>query len=173
MLEILCAGHDEPKPEAGRRYWGDLADALVEKGRLGQKTKKGWYDYSEGRTPVADPEVEAMIEAHRARAGFAPRDVPPSEILDRCLLPLVNEGFKICHEGIAQRESDLNIVYLYGYGFPRKSGGPMHWARHIRPGGLPQLLADLRAYAAAHPSVPHWEPSELLVAEAHKAASKL
>lgn len=71
-------------------------------------------------------------------------------------------------EGIAQRESDLNIVWLYGYGFPRKHGGPMHWARHIRPGGLAKVVADLQAYAEAHPAVPHWTPCNLLVQEAAK-----
>ena len=88
------------------------------------------------------------------------------------MLPLVNEGFKIVEEGIAQRESDVNIVYLYGYGFPRKSGGPMHWARHVRKGGLPQMVEDMKKLAAANPTVPHWQPSELLVKEAEKAAAK-
>ena len=81
----------------------------------------------------------------------------------------MNEGFKIVEEGIAQRESDLNIVYLYGYGFPRRHGGPMHWARHVREGGLPKVVADLQRYAEAHPNVPHWKPSELLLKEAAKA----
>ena len=75
---------------------------------------------------------------------------------------------QIVEEGIAQRESDLNIVWLYGYGFPRKHGGPMHWARHIRPGGLAKVVADLQAYAEAHPAVPHWTPCNLLVQEAAK-----
>ena len=164
------------RPDTARRYWGTLADALVEKGRLGQKTKKGWYDYSAGRKPVVDPEVEALIATHveslgllKARGGSPPG---PDEIMDRLMLPLVNEGFKIVEEGIAQRESDVNIVYLYGYGFPRKSGGPMHWARHVRKGGLPQMVEDMKKLAAANPTVPHWQPSELLVKEAEKAAAK-
>ena len=85
---------------------------------------------------------------------------------------MVNEGFKIVEEGIAQRETDLNIAYIYGYGFPRKSGGPMHWARHVRKGGLPQVVADIRKYGEAHPNVPYWTPCELLVKEAEKAAAK-
>ena len=100
-----------------------------------------------------------------------PRKLDDAEVLDRCLLPLVNEGFRIVEEGICQRESDLNIVWLYGYGFPRKSGGPMHWARHIRPGGLPKLVTDLRSYAEAHPTSPYWPPAELLVQEAAKSES--
>ena len=161
---------EDVKPDPSRRYWGGLSDALNEKGRLGQKTKKGLYDSSAGRTPVDDPEVEALIDAHRAKLGMTPRTLSADEILDRCLLPMVNEGFKIVEEGIAQRESDLNIVYLYGYGFPRKSGGPMHWARHIRPGGLPKIVADLKAYAAAHPTVPHWAPCDLLEKEAQRVS---
>jgi len=155
--------------ERGQRYWGFLADALVEKGRCGQKTKAGWYDYPSGRTPVVSPEVEAMIVETSKELGIARRAISDEEVLDRCLLPLVNEGFRILEEGIAQRESDLNIVYLYGYGFPRKSGGPMHWARHQRKGGLLKVVEDLRKYGEAHPDVPHWEPSALLVAEAAKA----
>ena len=86
--------------------------------------------------------------------------------------PSIPQGFKILEEGIAQRESDIDVVYLYGYGFPRWRGGPMHWARHGRDGGLPKLVADLRRYAEAYPQVAHWKPSELLVREAG-AASKL
>ena len=158
--------------EPTRRYWGTLADELVSRGRLGQKTKAGWYDYSSGgRTPVPDPEVDAMVAAMSEGLGVGRREISADEVLDRCLLPLVNEGFKIVQEGIAQRESDLNIVYLYGYGFPRKSGGPMHWARHVRAGGLPKVVADLRSYAAAHPNVPHWEPCALLLEQAEKAAA--
>ena len=153
----------------GRRYWAFAVDKLVEAGRLGQKAKKGWYDYSAGRKPVVDPEVEALIVRTSEELGITRRAFTDEEILDRCLLPLVNEGFKIVEEGIAQRESDLNIVYLYGYGFPRRHGGPMHWARHVREGGLPKVVADLQRYAEAHPNVPHWKPSELLLKEAAKA----
>ena len=98
-----------------------------------------------------------------ARAASPSPDAPPL---------YVAQGFKILEEGIAQRESDIDVVYLYGYGFPRWRGGPMHWARHGRDGGLPKLVADLRRYAEAYPQVAHWKPSELLVREAG-AASKL
>ncbi len=159
----------------GERYHGKLADAMHELGRHGQKAKKGWYDYSAGRAPVDDPGVAQLIVDHSAAEGIARRGFGADEVVDRCLLPLVNEGFKCIEEGIAQRESDVDIVYLYGYGFPRARGGPMHWARHGRDGGLPRLLDDLRRYGEAHPTVPHWAPSELLVSEAAKqaAASKL
>ena len=177
-----------------------LADKLVESGRLGQKTGGGWYDYDAKRKPNPSAAVETMIVEHSAAAGATRRPMGADEVLDRCLLPLVNEvradrsppsphrarrlpqpdapplyppqGFKILEEGIAQRESDIDVVYLYGYGFPRWRGGPMHWARHGRDGGLPKLVADLRRYADAYPQVAHWKPSELLVREAG-AASKL
>ena len=90
-------------------------------------------------------------------------------MLDRVLLPLINEGFKCVEEGIAQRESDVDMVYLFGYGWPAYRGGPLFWARHEREGGLKQVAADLERYAAAHPTVAHWEPSELLLREAAKA----
>jgi len=110
-----------------------------------------------------------MIRTHSDAEGIARRDISEKEVLDRCLLPLVNEGFKCLEEGIAQRESDIDIVFLYGYGFPRRLGGPMYWARHGREGGLAQVAADLAHYGAAHPNGKHWEPSKLLLAEAAKA----
>ena len=113
-----------------------------------------------------DPEVEAMIVAHSAKLGRARRVLEPCEVIDRALLSLVNEGFKIVEEGIAQRESDVDIVYIYGYGYPRRQGGPLYWARHGREGGLAKVVEDLRKYAAAHPDVPHWKPSALLLREA-------
>jgi len=162
-------GWSEATMKDGERYWAGVADKLVESGRLGQKTKKGWYDYAAGRTPVDDEQVEDLIVEHSKSIGMARRSISPQEITDRTLLGLVNEGFKIVDEGIAQRESDVDIVYIYGYGFPRKSGGPLFWARHLRDGGLPQVVEDLRKYAKAHPNVPHWTPSELLVREAAKS----
>jgi len=154
----------------GERYPA-LADELVDMGRLGQKTKKGWYDYSAGRNPVDDAEVTQLIESYSQKKGIKRRVISEEEVLDRCLLPLVNEGFKCLEEGIAQRESDIDIIFLYGYGFPRKLGGPMHWARHGRQGGLPRVLADIKRYGAAHPNGKHWVPSVLLVSEVEKAAA--
>ena len=84
----------------------------------------------------------------------------------------MNEGFKILEEGIAQREGDIDVVWLYGYGYPRRHGGPMHWARHVRKGGLPKVVADLEAYGKKHPDVPHWAPSEFLRQEAAKVEAK-
>mmetsp|Transcript_43867 Transcript_43867/g.140918 ORF Transcript_43867/g.140918 Transcript_43867/m.140918 type:complete len:712 (-) Transcript_43867:283-2418(-) len=147
-----------------------LADRIAEAGRLGQKTKAGWYDYAAGRNPVDDPWVADFIEKFSAEQGVTRRAISTEEVLDRCMLPMVNEGFKCLEEGIAQRESDIDIVFLYGYGFPRRLGGPMHWARHIREGGLPKLAADLQRYGAEHPNGTYWTPSALLLEEAAVAA---
>ena len=100
----------------GQRYWGTLADVLVYRGRKGQKTKAGWYDYPKGRKPVRSAVVDEMVTEVSNMLGIERRAITDDEILDRCMLPLVNEGFRIVGEGIAQRESDLNIVYIYGCG---------------------------------------------------------
>ena len=106
-----------------------VADALCEKGRYGQKTGAGWYKYEAGaRTPVPDPEVEAMIVAESERRGIARRRIDAREIVERCMYQLVNEGAKILEEGIAARASDIDVIYANGYGFPRWRGGPMFHA---------------------------------------------
>ena len=156
---------------SGHQRYSTLADKLVEAGRLGQKTRRGWYDYPHGRQPVPSTQVDDLISSHRMNFGFTPRDIGTQEIVDRCLLPLVNEGFKCVEEGIALRESDVDIVYIYGYGFPRRLGGPMYWAKHIREGGLPKLVRDLVRLGGDNLQSEHWKPSSLLLREA--AQSKL
>jgi 3-hydroxyacyl-CoA dehydrogenase len=124
-----------------------VADALVEAGRLGQKTGKGYYLYPEGaRAGVPDPEVAALIEAIAAREGVARRDIPQDEILDCLLLPMVNEGARILEEGIAARPGDVDVVWLHGYGWPAWTGGPMHWAGAR---GLADIAARLTQFAEA------------------------
>ncbi|TPJ20873.1 3-hydroxyacyl-CoA dehydrogenase NAD-binding domain-containing protein [Mesorhizobium sp. B2-7-2] len=106
-----------------------IADALCEQGHFGQKTGRGWYHYEAGsREPVADPEVEALIRAKAAELGIARREIGAEEILERTLYPLVNEGAKILEEGVAARASDIDVVWVNGYGFPIGKGGPMFWA---------------------------------------------
>ncbi|MEC9368717.1 MAG: 3-hydroxyacyl-CoA dehydrogenase NAD-binding domain-containing protein [Pseudomonadota bacterium] len=106
-----------------------IADRIVESGRLGQKTGKGWYLYEKGsRTPVPDPEIEKLIAGVSREMGIERRPVTNQEILERCLYPLINEGAKILGEGIAIRPSDVDLVWVYGYGFPRGKGGPMFHA---------------------------------------------
>jgi 3-hydroxyacyl-CoA dehydrogenase len=124
-----------------------VADALVEAGRLGQKTGKGYYLYPEGaRAGLPDPEVAALIERISAQHGVTRRAIDEAEILDRLLLPMVNEGARILDEGIAARPGDIDVVWLHGYGWPVITGGPMHWADAR---GLAGIAARLDAFAQA------------------------
>ncbi|WP_292547258.1 3-hydroxyacyl-CoA dehydrogenase NAD-binding domain-containing protein, partial [Mesorhizobium sp.] len=106
-----------------------IADTLCEQGHFGQKTGRGFYLYENGsRTPAADPEVEALIRDKAADRGIAPRAIGAEEIIERTLYPMINEGAKILEEGIAARASDIDVVWVNGYGFPVGKGGPMFWA---------------------------------------------
>ncbi|MCC7049018.1 MAG: enoyl-CoA hydratase/isomerase family protein [Alphaproteobacteria bacterium] len=127
-------------PPDPRRY-SPLADRIAEMGRHGQKTSAGWYRYEKGgRAPIPDPEIEKLILAVSAEKGIARRSFTDQEIVERCMFPLVNEGAKILEEGIAQRASDIDVVWLFGYGFPRWRGGPMFWADRI---GLDKVHAAM------------------------------
>ncbi len=109
--------------------YSTVADRICELGRFGQKTGAGWHRYEPGsRTPVPDPEIERLIVSISEVQGITRREVTDQEILERCMYPLVNEGAKILEEGLALRASDIDIVWMYGYGFPRYRGGPMFWA---------------------------------------------
>jgi 3-hydroxyacyl-CoA dehydrogenase len=126
-----------------RRY-SPLADRVVEMGRHGQKTGAGWFRYDKGdRAPKPDPEIEKLILARSREMGIERRAVTDQEIVERCLYPLVNEGAKILEEGIAQRASDIDVIWLYGYGFPRWRGGPMFWADQIGPDKLHAAMQKL------------------------------
>ena len=106
-----------------------IADALCELGRFGQKTGRGYYRYAEGaRAGAVDPEVETLVAAKSAQAGSARRQIEPGEILERTLHPMINEAATILAEGIASRASDIDVVWVHGYGFPIGKGGPMFWA---------------------------------------------
>jgi 3-hydroxyacyl-CoA dehydrogenase len=124
-----------------------VADALVEAGRLGQKTGKGFYLYPEGaRTGLPDPEVAALIERASATEGVVRRAIDQAEILDRLLLPMVNEGARILEEGIAARPGDIDVVWLHGYNWPAWQGGPMHYADAR---GLAEIAGRLAGFARA------------------------
>jgi 3-hydroxyacyl-CoA dehydrogenase len=137
--------HREPQRPKHLRY-SRLADELYHMGRYGQKTGRGWYLYEKGsRSPVPDPEVTALIVAESERLGIERRTIADQEILERCLYSLVNEGAKILDERIAERSSDLDLVWLHGYGFPRYRGGPMYWADSV---GLDRVLEAVERFHA-------------------------
>jgi 3-hydroxyacyl-CoA dehydrogenase len=136
-----------------------LADLLCEKGRFGQKTGGGWYDYRAGdRTAQPSAEVNEMIRAHSASIGLERRKIPDSEIVERLVYALVNEGARVLEEHIAQRSSDIDLVYVNGYGFPAWRGGPMFYADTV---GLTEVLIAMRRFARGrHPQL--WQPAPLL-----------
>ncbi|MBR0957939.1 3-hydroxyacyl-CoA dehydrogenase NAD-binding domain-containing protein [Bradyrhizobium japonicum] len=137
----------------------EIADALCEAGRFGQKTGKGYYKYEQGsRAPLPDPEVEKLIDETLARLGRKKRVVSDEEILERMMYPMINEGAKILEEGIAARPSDIDVVWLYGYGWPIYRGGPMFWADSV---GL-KHIADRLAFYAKETNDPSLEPAPLL-----------
>ncbi len=139
-----------------------VADRLCEAGRFGQKTGAGWYRYAAGsRQPLPDPVVEQVLSAWRQERGLVDRKVGDAEVIERCMFALVNEGARLLAEGIAQRASDIDVVYLNGYGFPRFRGGPMAYADEV---GLPNVVRALRRIAAESPSdAEHWTPAPLLI----------
>jgi 3-hydroxyacyl-CoA dehydrogenase len=147
--------------------YSKVADQVCELGRFGQKTGAGWYRYEAGnRNPIPDPVVEDLIVKASKEAGIQRRHIPDQEILERCIYALVNEGAEILEEGIALRASDIDIVYIYGYGFPRFRGGPMFYADTV---GLDKVLESVKRFHAAHGEF--WKPAALLeklVAEGKK-----
>ncbi|WP_345795899.1 3-hydroxyacyl-CoA dehydrogenase NAD-binding domain-containing protein [Castellaniella sp. MT123] len=136
-----------------------IADRLCERGWFGQKTGRGWYRYPEGsRTGQEDPEVQAIVAEERNKMGAVQRSFTDDDIIRRYMAAMINEGANVVHEGIALRPLDVDVAMLYGYGFPRHRGGPMHYADQV---GLDVVLADIRAFAAEDPHF--WKPSPLLV----------
>ena len=138
-----------------------LPDKLCELGRLGQKSGGGWYDYPDGpRRPVPSPAVAEVIASHRREIGVIPRAMDDSEIVDRLVYALVNEGARLLDEGVAARSSDIDVVYLTGYGFPRARGGPLYYADQV---GLDRILRRVREFASSpHGDPGFWAPAPLL-----------
>ena len=162
------AGNDIGWAIRKRRYqekpnmrYSKTADLLCELGRYGQKTGAGWYDYVPGkRDAIPSPVVNAMIEKHRADLGVKPRKISDEEIVQRLVYALVNEGAKIVEEGIASRASDIDMVYLTGYGFPLHRGGPMNYADTV---GLYNVVTTMQRFAR-NPldDAQFWKPAPLL-----------
>ena len=136
-----------------------VADQLVEMGRLGQKTGAGYYRYdAETRKRLVDPEVEALIRAEAGRLAIEPRTFSDEEIVARVIYPLINEGARVLEEGIAQRASDIDIVYIYGYGFPAHRGGPMFYADTVGAKAVYDRICEFRDTLRAD----DWQPAPLL-----------
>jgi 3-hydroxyacyl-CoA dehydrogenase len=146
------------KPEL--RY-SRTADLLCEMGRFGQKIGAGWYDYHAGkRDAIPSPVVTEMIEKHRTALGISPRRIGDDEIVGRLVYALVNEGARLLDEGIAQRASDIDMVYLTGYGFPPHRGGPMCYADTV---GLFNVAQAMKRFARnPHDDAAFWQPAPLL-----------
>jgi 3-hydroxyacyl-CoA dehydrogenase len=162
------AGNDIGWAIRKRRYsekpdmkYSKTADLLCEKGRFGQKTGAGWYDYVAGkRDAVPNAEVVQMIEAHRKSLGITPRKISDEEIVQRLVYSLVNEAAHILEEGIASKASDIDMVYLMGYGFPIYRGGPMNYADQV---GLFNVVQAMNRFAK-NPldDAKFWQPAPLL-----------
>ncbi|MBN8957259.1 MAG: enoyl-CoA hydratase/isomerase family protein [Rhizobiales bacterium] len=137
----------------------EIADAIADLGRYGQKTGRGFYIYNPGsRTPQPDPEVEAIIVAASKKNGITRRTIDKKEIVERLIFPMINEGAQILEEGIAQRPSDIDVIWVYGYGWPIWRGGPMFYADQI---GLPYIRDRLAEYAK-RANDPRLEPGTML-----------
>jgi 3-hydroxyacyl-CoA dehydrogenase len=148
--ELAGEGQDDPAVQVDNR--------LCELGRFGQKSGKGYYLYAPGsRQAEHDPVVDGLVQMQSERLGFTRRDIGTEEILERCLLALVNEGAKILQENIAANSHDIDLVYLNGYGFPAERGGPMDWADGEGVAAIHQRLLQLTERFGAH-----WQPATLI-----------
>ena len=134
-----------------------IEDRLCEMGRYGQKTGAGWYRYDEYRRPIPDPEVANIVSELVTAARIQQRQISAEEIVDRCILALVNEGARILEEGVALRAVDIDIIYVNGYGFPAYRGGPMWYADRI---GVKNVYHRIRQFQEQHGKI--WEPAPLL-----------
>jgi len=146
--------------QPGMKY-SKTADLLCEKGRFGQKTGAGWYDYVPGkRDAIPNAEVVAMIDAHRQSLGITPRQISDEEIVQRLVFSLVNEAAHILEEGIAAKAGDIDIAYVFGYGFPAYRGGPMNYANEV---GLFNVVQAMQRFAL-NPldDAAFWQPAPLL-----------
>jgi 3-hydroxyacyl-CoA dehydrogenase len=150
--------HYAERPKARKMR---IADRVCELGRFGQKTGLGWYRYESGkRDAIPDPAIDQIIAEERAALEIAPRRIGDAEIVDRLVYALVNEGARLLEEGIAMRASDIDVVYLAGYGFPVQRGGPMFYAGRI---GLQTVARRMLEFAAnKHAEPEFWRPAKLI-----------
>lgn len=140
-----------------------LTDILCHEGRLGRKTQAGWYKYK-GRVAYEDDWTLSMLENYRSAHNITPRTITKEEIIERCIYPMINEGFHIIDEGIVATASNVDVVWL-GYGWPRHLGGPMYYAQSV---GLKKVLERLTFYQNKYPNTRYWKPSRLLKKAEHE-----
>lgn len=158
-LDIGYKARRELKDRPQDPRWFRVSDLLVEHGRLGQKTGRGFYRYEAGsRTPIADPGVVELIRAEAARLNVPQRAISAAEIVERCALALINEGATLLGDGIARRSSDIDLIWVLGYGFPRDRGGPMFHADSL---GLPAVRDAILRLADRH-GPEYWRVAPLL-----------
>jgi len=168
-LDIGWATRKRKAAEMGVEMKPNVADKLCEMGRFGQKTGAGYYRYEAGkRDAIPDPLTEQLLTEYRSANRIAARKISDDEVVERCIFALVNEGARILEEGIAARASDLDIVYLNGYGFPLHRGGPMLYADIV---GLPNVVRSLRRFAAEPGADASWQPAPLLLRLADEGKS--
>jgi 3-hydroxyacyl-CoA dehydrogenase len=174
-LDVSYAIRRRRREERPDYRYSTLPDQLCESGRLGQKTGAGWYDYPDGpRRPVPSAAVSALIASHRTTIGLPGRRIDPSEIVDRLIYALVNEGARLLEEGIAARAGDVDVVYVAGYGFPRWRGGPLFYAGEVGWGRVLRRVRQFERTAWGDPAF--WTPAPLLerlAASAPDAGSEL
>ena len=171
------AGNDVGWRIRQRRYvekphvtYSRIGDRLCERGRFGQKSGAGWYRYEAGaRAPIVDPAVDELIADYRREIGATPRAIAADEIVERCILALVNEGARVLEDGIALRASDIDVVYLTGYGFPRHRGGPMLYADTLGLYNVVRAMARIAALPRA--DTDFWRPAPLLARLAAEGGS--
>ena len=160
-LDIGWATRKRKAAEAGVPHDPTVADKLCELGRFGQKTGSGWYRYESGvRNALPDSAVDQLVAEYRAGRGLTPRKVSDDEVVQRCVFALVNEAARILEEGIAVRASDVDLVYLNGYGFPAHRGGPLCYANEV---GIFNVVRTLKSFAAEPGAFDWWQPAPLLL----------
>jgi 3-hydroxyacyl-CoA dehydrogenase len=150
---------------AAERYSGEIADRISEQGWFGRKTGKGYYVY-EGKQTLPNPDLPGIVDAERARAGIIPRVIGADEIVDRYMTAMISEAARVIDEGIALRPVDVDAVFLFGYGFPRWRGGPLHYADTL---GAARIVDRITAYAAEDPH--YWQVPPLLARMAAEGTS--
>ncbi len=145
-----------------------ISDAIAEMGRYGQKTGAGYYQYDpETRARTNDPKVMTIVERQAQAQGVSRRDIGDREIVQRLIYALINEGARVLEEGIAQRSGDIDVIYVFGYGFPVARGGPMHFADSV---GLKKVYDTICSFHEIHGSK-HWAPAPLLEQLANEGGS--